>query len=103
MLNDEFEYPSECMICYCEFNNENTPYNLISHDFQCMHIYCFDCINKIDQCSLCRKNKIGITKNILLMQYLKYCLFFFKIEKIPAPSSLVALIKIINVFDPEEI
>lgn len=71
MLNDEFEYPSECMICYCEFNNENTPYNLISHDFQCMHIYCFDCINKIDQCSLCRKNKIGITKNILLMQYLK--------------------------------
>ena len=65
----EYQYPEECPICLREFTYENIPYDFISSDFNCSHIYCSNCIDSINLCSLCNKNKLGKKVNLILLRY----------------------------------
>lgn len=59
---------NECPICFNIFNEINYPCDLISECFECIHVFCINCINKIDHCALCKRKKIGIHKNYTFLK-----------------------------------
>ena len=48
----------DCAICLDRYSDECIPYFM-----NCGHTFCYDCISKIKECSLCKCKKVTTEKN----------------------------------------